>query len=370
MDSMTIERQLFVAARAGDLGALTALLDANPDAMQAREKPYAWTLLHAAAHTGHLSIVNLLLARGLDPNAREQGDNTYPMHWAAAAGHLDVVRRLADAGGDVIGLGDDHALTIIGWATCWDDSDDAAHRAVAAFLVSRGAPHHIFSAVALSLEDEVRRIVAAHPPTVHARMSRNENNQTALQFAVRKKRSAMVALLLELGADPLATDAVGVPVTGYARGTGSDLRVMEVIRTMTLAEITSADRGHRPSRGGALDLVACIALADWDTAERLLRDNSAMLHDQTMTLLAGRGDPHGVQWMLDHGADPNMRWGKAGHEVTAAHVAAWNGHADVLRLLLDAGADPSIRDGEHDSDVRGWAEYAGRSEIVRLLDER
>ena len=47
------------------------------------------------------------------------------MHWAAANGHLGVVRRLVDAGGDVVGRGDDHALEVIGWATCWDQCHDA-----------------------------------------------------------------------------------------------------------------------------------------------------------------------------------------------------------------------------------------------------
>ena len=96
------------------------LLDEHPEKLHARSKPYAWTLLHAAASGGHLAAVDLLLARGLDVNTREKGDNTYAMHWAAAAGHLDVVRRLADAGGDVVGHGDDHQLEVIGWATCWD----------------------------------------------------------------------------------------------------------------------------------------------------------------------------------------------------------------------------------------------------------
>src|SRR6478672_11695914 len=113
---MTIDGQLFQAARAGDAEKLAALLDVHPDALFAREQPYEWTLLHAAAHTGHLAAVDLLLARGLDVNAREKGDNTYAIHWAAAAAHLDIVRRLADAGGDVIGHGDDHDLEVIGWA--------------------------------------------------------------------------------------------------------------------------------------------------------------------------------------------------------------------------------------------------------------
>jgi ankyrin repeat protein len=92
-------------------------------------------LLHLAATSGHLATVDLLLKRGLDVNVREKGDNTYAMHWAAAAGPLDVVRRLADAGGDVVGHGDDHGLEVIGWATCRDQ----CHDAVAEFLVSRGA---------------------------------------------------------------------------------------------------------------------------------------------------------------------------------------------------------------------------------------
>src|SRR5207237_10034997 len=193
------------------------------------------TLLHVAAFAGHISCVDLLLGRGIDVNVREKGDNTYPMHWAAAAAHLDVVRRLADAGGDVVGQGDDHELEVIGWATCWDGADDDAHRAVADFLVSRGARHHIFSAIALTLGDEVRRIVASDASSLTRRLSRNENNQLPLHFAVRLNRPDMVALLLELGADPLAVDGSGYPAAMYASGPDIDHGVMQVIRDMTLA---------------------------------------------------------------------------------------------------------------------------------------
>lgn len=139
VDSLTVNGQLVDAARNGDVNILTALLDKHPDGLHVRSKPYEWSLLHHAASNGHLAAVDLLLRRGLDVNTRETGDNTYAMHWSAAAGHLDVVRRLAEAGGDVVGHGDDHELEVIGWATCWDGCDAAAHRAVANFLVSRGA---------------------------------------------------------------------------------------------------------------------------------------------------------------------------------------------------------------------------------------
>jgi ankyrin repeat protein len=369
VDSLTVDGQLFAAARDGDADLLAALLDAHPDRLHARSKPYGWTLLHTAAHGGQLAAVDLLLRRGIDPNTREHGDDTYAMHWAAAAGHLHVVRRLADAGGDVIGRGDDHELEVIGWATCWDGCDDAAHRAVADFLVSRGARHHVFSAIAMNLEDEVRRIVAADPSALNRRMSRNENHQTPLHFAVRMNRPEMVALLLELGADPLAVDGAGQPVATYAASKDVDRRVMEAIRAMAIAELASADRGHRPSRAGPMDLLAVLALGDWETAERLARDNPELIAaGGALHLAAKRNDGAAARWLLARGADPNARWAHWDADVTPLHLAAAQGHADVARLLLASGADPAIRDSKHDGDALGWAEFFNQPEIMRIIE--
>jgi ankyrin repeat protein len=61
--------------------------------------------------------------------------------------------------------------------------------------------------------------------------------------------------------------------------------------------------------------------------------------------------------------------------VTPLHLAAAQGHGDVVRLLLAAGADPSIRDSKHHGDALGWAEFgrvpqaARWEEVARILTE-
>src|SRR5262245_8473128 len=221
----TLDGQLIAAAGTGDIDTLTTLLDAHPEKLHLRTPPYNGTLLHTAAFAGHLAIVELLLKRGMDVNTREGGDNTYAMHWAAAAGHVEVVRLLADAGGDVIGDGDDHAQGVIGWATGYGDGD--RRRAVVDLLLSRGARHHIFSAIAMDDTAEVRRVVAADPRAIVRRQSHNEDNQLPLQCAVRMNRPAMVSLLVALGADPLGVDASGNNATAYAMTTTIDRPILD-----------------------------------------------------------------------------------------------------------------------------------------------
>jgi uncharacterized protein len=365
------EGRLFEAARTGNLETLTALLDEDSSRLHARSGPYEFSLLHAAAQRGQFAVVDQLLRRGLDVNTRERGDDTTAMHWAAAAGRLDIVQRLADAGGDVIGHGDDHELGVIGWATCWDECDDEAHRAVAEFLLSRGARHHIFSAIAVDSADEVRRIVAADPSALNRRQSRNENHRTPLHFAVDRDRRDMVALLLELGADPLAVDGAGQPVAVYARSPEADRPVMEKIHEMVQAEFVSADRGSRRSRGTPLDLVALLALDEWAMADRLARESPSTLDagGGALHMLVHRNNAEAVRWLLEQGAEVNAGWRAGGPEVTPLHLAARAGHVELTRLLLDAGADPSIRDTEHNGDAIGWAEHFGQGEVARLLRE-
>jgi hypothetical protein len=87
------------------------------------------------------------------------------------------------------------------------------------------------------------------------------------------------------------------------------------------------------------------------------------------TIYSGRHDA--TRWLLDHGADPDLKhdFGGAQHGrgATALHLAAQFNNLDSIRLLLDRGADPSVTDDLYKATPVGWAEFAGQQEACDLL---
>nr|CAB3474249.1 unnamed protein product [Digitaria exilis] len=57
--------------------------------------------------------------------------------------------------------------------------------------------------------------------------------------------------------------------------------------------------------------------------------------------LAHEGNAEGIRDLLDGGADPNFRDSDGR---TALHIAACEGHADVVELLLQRGAEVVVED--------------------------
>ena len=79
-------------------------------------------------------------------------------------------------------------------------------------------------------------------------------------------------------------------------------------------------------------------------------------------------------WLLDHGADPDLRhdWGGEGHGVNAVamHLAAQYNCVGCLNLLLDRGADSTVVDGAYHGTPKEWAEFHGSADAVEILNRR
>ena len=205
VDTLSLDGQIVAATLDGRADDLERLLTEYPAKIGIIGGQWRRPLLHLAAEGGHLECIDLLLRLGFEVNLRDRSDRATALHWAAQEGHLDAVKRLVDAGADVRDDSDEHEMGAIGWATnfqhVWHD--------VAEFLMERGARPTIFTAIALDRIDLLRGLIDADPALISRQMSRFDHHRTPLHFAVLKNRPAMVELLLDLGADPIAKDGRG-----------------------------------------------------------------------------------------------------------------------------------------------------------------
>ena len=107
---------------------------------------------------------------------------------------------------------------------------------------------------------------------------------------------------------------------------------------------------------------------------------SGKLNDTSMTtLLLRKTDWHdfkGIQWLLEHGADPNRatHWGR-----TAFHHAVLRDNSfEIIEMLLEHGADPALvaaqpethrKDGPALSGI-AMAARRGRGDVLELMERR
>jgi ankyrin repeat protein len=344
------------AAEKGRAEELGRLLDAHPDLIDARGSNF-WgrTALHMAAWRNRAACVRLLLDRGADVRIRDYGDNAYALHFAADAADLDVITLLVEAGSDVVGAGDDHQVGVLGWATCFL----RVREDVASYLLAHGGKLNLWSAIALNREDDVRGFIAREPSLVSARMSRNEHQRMPLHHAAAKNLPGMVRLLLDLGADPNARDAIGMTVLSTASQEHADPAIV----AMLLAA------------GAKLEFVGAIYLEHYEIAETLLKDDPSRIGPDgrdtiALHLSVSKKNAAAVRWLIGHGIDINAKRNLWDCNHTALHMTAESGDIDIARMLLDAGADPNIRDDRYNATVLAWAEFCDQPQVAELVRER
>ncbi|HTR76875.1 MAG TPA: ankyrin repeat domain-containing protein, partial [Gemmatimonadaceae bacterium] len=351
---------LLGAAASGDTQLAAAVLDAHAGLVSERGVLPGHTGLRSALHFAvggnHEEMVKLLLARGADPNVRDEGDDAVPLHFAAEKGHAGIIHLLVAHGSDTIGAGDMHGRGIVGWATCFGTGQPE----IVEYLLAHGAKHTIFSAVAVGALDEIRSLAAADPACLNAVMDRANRRRVPLHLAVVKKQAAALAVLLELGAGISARDAAGLTPLDQAALDGE----------AAMAELLI-------EHGALLDLPAAVALDRSDDIARLLRAEPDVLAPghRLGTLIvraAERAPGHVIEALIRGGASVNVEDdeltavdGTLGY--TPLHAAAFHGNLDATRVLLAHGAGVTTRESKYSATPIGWANYAHHGDVVETL---
>jgi ankyrin repeat protein len=354
---------LIAAAARGDAPSVRELLDSHPDIVNERG-PFPGTTgrrtaLHFAMNTMSEAVVDLLLAHGADPNLRDDGDNAMPLHFAVEKGHLPIVRKLIEHGADPIGGGDLHQLEVIGWATCFAREPQPD---LIAYLLSHGATHNIFSAVATGTIDAIRSIGSISRAELDRPMDGTNHRRRPLHLAVLKRQPQALEALLALGADTEAEDAAGLTPLDQAALAGESEMAKQLL-----------------TAGAHLRLPAAVALDRPADVERLLRSDRDALRrggrwQRLILRAAERSSGQVIEALIRAGASVHARDDHrtavdGTHGYTPLHAAAYNGNLDAARVLLRYGADAAAREDKYWGTPAGWANYAGHAAARDIILE-
>ena len=170
--------------------------------------------------------------------------------------------------------------------------------------------------------------------------------------AVARGNTTLVKALLTLGANPNAPDsAPGGPPLAVATA----LRRTDMVRLLIDrgADVNAQDRVGRT----ALDTATDYYLGDM--ARVLLRARAT----PTFPAVVVAGDAEAVRQWLAQGASVRSR---DAQQATPLHWAARNGRIDVMRVLLDHGADINATD-RNQGTALCWAAGGGHADAVELL---
>jgi uncharacterized protein len=356
---------LLAAADRGDAAAVATILDKEPGIISQRGALPGHTGLRTALHFGvHFEpVVRELLARGADPNIRDDGDNAFPLHFAAERGELEIVKLLVEHGADPVGAGTTHLLDAIGWAVCFDY---VTHTEVARYLLAHGARHTLLSAVAMGDVDAIREL-ARGGVDLNQRMDRTNHRRTPLHLAVIKKQPAAVSTLLELGADPNIEDAAGLAPLDQSALKGEQEMAQRLITGGAEIRLAAAILLDRPAD---LDrLVQADPDLLWNNRlwARLLVRASAQASGEAVEALLRAATRHRAGLTIVNMEDDRETAVDEAPGYTPLHAAAGVGNTDAAAVLLRHGANPRARDGKYYGTPAGWARFFGHAATRDLI---
>ena len=256
----------------------------------------SFTALHSASE--HTDVVQVLIDAGADIEAMNFEDRS-PLQWACITGVLDVVKVLVRAGAGV----------------CVTDSRGSACLAHAAY---KGRTEIVRYLLCLPEVDVNRR---------------NDYHDTALQEAVDMKRTEVVQVLIDAGADVDTQNNEGRSPLHVSCKSGE----LDIVKMLV-----RAGAGVRATDNQGC---TCLMLAAWQG------------HTDIVRYLVGLPEVDVNYLSIAIAAASNH---------TALHLAAFKKHTDVVQVLVDAGADVNTQNNDGRSPLH-VACTSGARDIVKML---
>ncbi|MFD9625383.1 ankyrin repeat domain-containing protein [Peribacillus muralis] len=99
MDKKSVNKAIRNAIKLGDINEVKHLIGDDKEILSTMTSFGTW--LHVAAKKGHLEMVEYLINKGIDIDARGGTFDASALNLAAGEGHLEIVKYLIDAGADL-----------------------------------------------------------------------------------------------------------------------------------------------------------------------------------------------------------------------------------------------------------------------------
>ena len=259
-----------------------------------------------ASRDGHTETVAMLLEKGADVNAKDNGGYT-ALLWASHDGHTEIVAMLLDNGANV-NVKDNDGFTALYWAS------QNGHTEIVAML----------------LENKYGTDVNA----------KSINGQTALHSASNNGHTEIVTMLLEKGANVNAKMKDGDTALFLATNHGRTEMVRMLLEDYG-ADVNAKTHDdwtalHLASGKGYIEIVAMLL------EQPGIDVNAKNEWGYTALIMASdNGYTEIVAMLLENGADVNA---KKNDGETALIRASEEGHAEIVRLIRNHIKHKNLRD--------------------------
>ncbi|KAL5964290.1 Ankyrin-3, partial [Taenia solium] len=356
--TMRGETPLHFAVRGRHVDTVKLLLK-HSASVNAKAKEKA-TPLHIALRLKDAEIVKLLIEAGADVQSESRGKHQ-PIHLAAKVGDIEIIRLLLEKGAQV-NAGTKRGYIPLHIATKYGKIDAIRYLVDEAKADANATARNGLTPLHVGIYYE-------YPEAVEFLLSRGaevtakcKNGFTPLHLAAKAKTPEIATLLLKANAPTDCLSQNGYSPLHLASLEGEFTVVQTLVNDYSAQVNCSANDGltplHLATQAGRVD-VAEFLLAHGADQNMQTRNGYMALHEA-----AYRGSAPLVRLLLAHPGKEGAINSRTIMGCTPLHLAAQQGHSQIIDLLLNAGADPKIRT------MQGWtaAQVAKRQHYPSIFE--